>query len=150
VEGSAQPLASSLSTDLAPTPAEQADDQAELIRHFDPVHLSLEQIETLQQLLAQAAASRRALEHQPEYDPTIPYLHASEVADALETGVTEDDTGTYHRGGEGEIDWRRLDEAGLAQQAEIEATVAQMREEMAAEAEAPKPRQKKATKPRSS
>jgi hypothetical protein len=136
VEGSAQPLASSLSTDLAPTPAEQADDQAELIRHFDPVHLSLEQIETLQQLLAKAAATRRALEHSPEYDPAIPYLPAHEVHDALETGVTEDETGTYHRGGEHEIEWRRLDAEGLAQQAEIDAVVASLK----AEAAAPAPR----------
>lgn len=132
-----QPLPQ-LSEPLAPTPAEQTDDQAELIRHFDPVHLSLEQIETLQKLLATAAASRRALEHHPEFDPAIPYLPAGEVGNLLETGVSEDDTGTYHRGGEAEIDWRNLDPEGLAHQAEVDAVLAQMREEMAAPA-APQP-----------
>jgi hypothetical protein len=106
-----------------------SDDQAELIRHFDPVHLSLHQIETLQQLLAAAAASRRALDHSPEFDPAIPYLPAHEVGEALETGISDDDTGTYHRGGEHEIDWRRLDPEGLAQQAEIDAVLASMRQQ---------------------
>jgi hypothetical protein len=132
VEGSAKPLASSISTDLAPTAAERTDDQAELIRHFDPVDLSLEQIETLQRLLSAAAASRRALEHSPECDPAVPYLPASEVRNLLETGVSEDDTGTYHRGGEAEIDWRNLDEPGLVHQAEIDAVIAAMKAEAAA------------------
>lgn len=125
-----QPLPQ-VSEPLAPTPAERTDDQANLIRHFDPVHLSLEQIESLQALLAEAASTRRALEHSPEYDPTIPYLRADEVHDALETGIAEDDTGTYHRGGESEIDWRNLDAEGLAKQAEIDAVIEQMKAEAA-------------------
>ena len=125
-------LSLSVSQPLAPTPAERTDDQANLIRHFDPVNLSLEQIESLQQLLAQAAATRRALEHQPEYDPAIPYLRESEVHDALELGTEEDHTGTYHRGGEAEIDWRNLDPQGLAKQAEIDAVIESMKAEAAA------------------
>lgn len=119
----------SVSEPLAPTFAEHTDDQAELIRHFDPVHLSLGQIEALQQLLSQAAASRRALDDQPEFDPAIPYLPADQVHHALEFGAQEDATGTYHRGGETEIDWRNLDEEGLAHQAEIDAAVASVRAE---------------------
>lgn len=141
-----QPLPQ-VSEPLAPTEAELSDDQAELIRHFDPVHLSLDQIETLQQLLSAAAASRRALEHSPEFDPAIPYLRADEVHQALELGGQEDDTGTYHRGGKGELDWRNLDDTGLAHQAEIDAVLASMREEMAAAPDPepkPKPRRRKA------
>ena len=126
-----QPLPQ-VSEPLAPTPAEQTDDQAELIRHFDPVHLSLEQIESLQQILAEAAAARRALEHHPEYDPHIPYPPAHQVHDALEPGVSEDDTGAYHRGSPREIDWRNLDAEGLAKQAEIDAAVASLKAEAAA------------------
>jgi hypothetical protein len=122
----------SISQPIAPTPAERTDDQANLIRHFDPVDLSLEQIAALQQLLSAAAASRRALEHSPEFDPAIPYLPASEVHGVIETGVSEDDTGTYHRGGEAEIDWRNLDEPGLVHQAEIDAVIAAMKAEAAA------------------
>ncbi len=48
----------------------------------------------------------------------------------LETGVSDDDTGAYHHGGEGEINWRNLDEAGLAHQAEIDAAVASVRAEL--------------------
>ena len=116
----------SISQPLAPTPAEQADDQAHLIRDFDPVSLSLPQIEALQQLLAEAAENRRALDEQPEFDPALSYLPAAEVHHALEPGARPDDTGGYYRA-EGEVDWRNLDAEGLEQQEKIDAAVAEVR-----------------------
>ncbi|GLR47549.1 hypothetical protein [Sphingomonas astaxanthinifaciens] len=106
------------------TAAERQDDQAALIRHFDPVDLSLEQIEALQQLLSDAAAEHRHRAAHPETDPAIHYLPADDVTHALESGFTDDETGAYTAGGEAEIDWRRLDEAGLHDQAAIDEAVA--------------------------
>ncbi|WP_338502373.1 hypothetical protein V6R86_04170 [Sphingomonas kaistensis] len=138
--GTAPQALPQVSEPLAPTEAElvpvgldgqatqTSDDQAALIRQFDPVHLSLEQIEALQQLLSDAAATRRALDQHPEFDPAIPYVPEGQVHHALELGGAEDPTGTYHRGGETEIDWRNLDEAGLAHQAEVDAVIAAMRQ----------------------
>ncbi|GAA4030458.1 hypothetical protein GCM10022281_07330 [Sphingomonas rosea] len=118
---------SKLAAPLAPTPAERADDQANLIRHFDPVALSLDQIEALQAVLAEAAAAHRdRLEH-PEHDPAIHYLPAREVNETLETGFSEDETGAYEKGGPDEIDWRRLDPEGLRQQAELDQILADLR-----------------------
>jgi hypothetical protein len=73
------------------------DDQAALIRGFDPVELSLEQIETLQALLAEAAAAKRALRDDPAAAPDVSLVSAAEGLDQLESGVTEDETGTYYR-----------------------------------------------------
>ncbi len=139
----AQPL--SATAPLRPTEAEHTDDQAHLIRHFDPVDLTLDQIEALQALLAEAATTRRALEHQPERDPQNAFLSVAEVPYLLETGITRDETGAYHQP-DGELPWRKLDPQGLEEQGEIDRVLETMREEMAAakrEAEMPKPREAK-------
>jgi hypothetical protein len=111
-------------TPIHPTDCELTDDQANLIRHFDPVELSLPQIEALQALLAQAAEEHRARAAAPEWDESLPFIPAADAPHALEPPVTEDETGGYHRGGETEIDWRRLDAAGLAEQAPIDQAIA--------------------------
>jgi hypothetical protein len=109
-----------------PTPAEQLDDQAALIRGFDPVELSLEQIETLQALLAEAAAAKRALRDDPAANPDVPLISAAEGLDHLESGVTEDETGTYYRA-EGEAAWDMLDPQGLEEVERIDEAVASVR-----------------------
>lgn len=133
-----QALPTSITTPL-PTSAEQADDQAELIRGFDPVDLSLEQIAALQQLLSQAAAAKRALAHHPAADPSIPYLPEADADGVLEGVCEEDVTGTYHRP-EGEPRWDMLDPEGLEEVARIEEAVASVRADQEAERAAAVPR----------
>lgn len=106
-----------------PTPAEQADDQAALIRGFDPVALSLDQIEQLQAVLSAAAATRRAALADPARDPAAATLTPDEGNRLLEWGVEEVETGVYHQPA-GEIPWDMLDPEGLAEQARIDEAVA--------------------------
>ncbi|WP_114227685.1 MULTISPECIES: hypothetical protein [Sphingomonas] len=124
MEGVLSPVPLSLTTPL-PTEAEQADDQAALIRGFDPVELSLAQIESLEALLADAAAAKRALGQHPAADPDVPFVSEADGAHLLESGVEEAATGAYFQP-EHEADWTMLDEAGLKEVAAIDEAVAQV------------------------
>lgn len=135
-EGCAVPT--SITTPL-PTSAEQADDQAELIRGFDPVDLSLEQIETLQALLSEAAAAKRALTHHPAADPSVGFIPEADAHGVLEGLCEEDLTGAYHRP-EGEPRWDMLDPEGLEEVARIEEAVAEVKAAQDAERSAVVPR----------
>lgn len=123
-------LSTSLTTP-APTEAEQADDQAALIRGFDPVELSLAQIEQLQALLADAAATKRALTEHPALDPAVTHLAPEEGNTLLESGAEEDATGAYHRP-DGEAPWTMLDPPGLKELAAIDEAVASVTASQAA------------------
>ncbi len=55
--------------------AEKDDMNAAIVEHFDPVHMTLPQIEAMQKMLSETAARRRAeAEGPPEHDTETPFM----------------------------------------------------------------------------
>lgn len=92
--------------------AEKDDMNAAIIEHFDPVHMTLPEIEAMQAKLAELAAQRRAEEDgPPDADPGPDFFHLSgkdwqavgELEDMVEVG---DELEPFDPE---EEDWRELD-----------------------------------------
>jgi hypothetical protein len=100
-------------THLALSPAELDDMNAALIEHFDPVNLSLPEIEAMQAMLTQAAARHRAeMEGPPEGDTQTDFFKLGEDKDFKAVGELEDIVGVEDELEEfdpEEDDWRGLD-----------------------------------------
>jgi hypothetical protein len=101
-------------TQPALSPAELDDMNAALIEHFDPVNLSLPEIEAMQAMLTQAAARHRAeMEGPPEGDSQTDFFKLGEDKDFKAVGDLEDviETGDELEPFDPEEDdWRELDE----------------------------------------
>jgi hypothetical protein len=96
------------------SPAEKDDMNAALIEHFDPVNLSLPEIEAIQAMLTQAAARHRAeTEGPPEGDTQTDFFKLGDNKDFKAVGDLEDviETGDELEPFDPEEDdWRGLDE----------------------------------------
>ena len=94
--------------------AEKDDMNAAIIEHFDPVRMTLAEIEAMQAMLSQAAAHRRAEEEGPleaNLGPDFITLREGQWKDAggLESlAEVEDELEEFNPG---EDHWRDLDEA---------------------------------------
>jgi hypothetical protein len=78
-------------TQPALSQAEKDDMNAALIEHFDPVNLSLPEIEAMQAMLTQAAARHRAeMEGPPEGDTQTDFFKLGEGKDFKAVGELED------------------------------------------------------------
>jgi hypothetical protein len=81
-------------TQPALSQAEKDDMNAALIEHFDPVQMTLPEIEAMQAMLAQAAARHRAeMEGPPEGDTQTDFFKLGEDKDFKAVGELEDIVG---------------------------------------------------------
>jgi hypothetical protein len=105
---------SSSITQPALSPAELDDMNAALIEHFDPVNLSLPEIEAMQAMLAQAAARHRAeIDGPPEDNTQTDFFTLGEDKDFKAVGELEDliETGEELEPFDPEEDdWRSLED----------------------------------------
>ena len=63
------------------TRAEKDDANAAMVEHFDPVAMTLPEIEAMQEMLAEAAARRRAeAEGPPDHDPGPDFVQSHDGA----------------------------------------------------------------------
>ena len=99
-------------TTPALSPAEKDDMNAALIEHFDPVQMTLPEIEAMQAMLTQAAARHRAeMDGPPEGDLESEFFQLGADKDFKAAGELEDTTGCEEALEEldpEEDDWRAL------------------------------------------
>ena len=111
-----------------PPPAEKDDDNAALIQSFDPVEMTLPEIEAMQAMLAEAAARHNATA--PADDPNAAFLSLGPTSNPY-IGELEDEFGRddpdFVPYNDDEPDWQTLADDPVneaARQAEIAAAVA--------------------------
>ncbi len=105
-------------TTPALSPAEKDDMNAALIEHFDPVHMTLAEIEAMQAMLAQAAARHRAEEDGPPEGNLESEFFELRSSDFKAVGELEDLIGAEDElepFDPEEDDWRTLAKASNAQ-----------------------------------
>ena len=94
--------------------AEKDDMNAAIIEHFDPVRMTLAEIEAMQTMLSQAAARRRAEEEGPleaNLGPDFITLREGQWKDAGELESLAEVADELEEFNPGEDHWRDLDEA---------------------------------------
>jgi hypothetical protein len=130
-EASTTTVKTVISGAAAPSPADAADDAADVLNAFRGVALDAEAQAEIYQALEACAERRRALEAEPEADPERCYVGEGEAGaylGELEGGVEEEDWIEYRP--DGEHRWEGLGEGGDA--AEIDRVLAEMAERHAA------------------